>query len=297
MLGNFIKATGTGGTGTQTLTSVSNFANFNDVFGTSGAARYVSYVMESADQSMRETGVGLFTPNTGNTATVARTKPLTTLSSGTLVKTNSGAVLSPLNFAAGCFVTIAATADNGVGFMPFSNTTTMGVESSSVVYSPHCTGFGGGATTADREYWQPYLHLQVGEIVAAGFYSGGGGGNVKAAIHGHTSTGAIGNQLYDFGAMPCASGMNLFAPSGLWLPLGWYWIGKIFSSNPSCRLTTAMSPTWVGNAGGAYPAFQFYRSGNYTTGLTNPATLTSMTAVYTTQSGVCPSFGLRCVNP
>lgn len=263
---NWIKATGNGGSGTQTLTSVSGFLNFNDVFGTSGT-KVVCYVIQDADGTKDETGIGLFTGNTGNTATLARSRVISTRSGTTFDNTSPAA----LTFSSSVNVMISATAEMfvGAGFLP---NTTDGASNSGLVIPPGQGNPTSSATaTANRFYTTRQFIPWSGQLNKLGFFTYGAvAGNGRVGIYDIGTDGRGDNLLADSGSISTnATGWQTGTLSpNIFLPAGVYDFVMVFDAAAQLRCvqgstfpmmvagnSTYVPDAWIYNSsGGTYGA-------------------------------------------
>lgn len=168
MLGNWIKTTTTTtGTGDLTLSSVTNFATFNDVFGV-GPLFYYAILDDSTDAPI-EIGIGHLSAST----TLVRDKVLATMVSGTYDDTAPAAV----TLAAGTKRVICTPDAGALAVNPLNLSTA----ASSRVLAPFMPSSAGTlVATANRLYYVPLLLATPREVDAIVFRISAGAASTTA---------------------------------------------------------------------------------------------------------------------
>lgn len=286
MLGNWIKTTTTTtGTGDLTLSSVTNFATFNDVFGV-GPLFYYAILDDSTDAPI-EMGIGHLSAST----TLVRDKVLTTMVSGTYDDTAPAAV----TLASGTKRVICTPDAGALAVNPINLSTA----ASSRVLSPYMPSSAGTlVATANRCYYVPLLLATPREVDAVVFRvsSGAASTTAKAGLYAAGIDGKPGARLAQSGSIDTSGPGKM---SGTFTskryPPGLYYLAVASSGTPTLNSVTGASiaqdpllgadSTGVQFVGGLYEAL----SGGWTDlPTTASGSLTEVIGV----SGV-PTLGLR----
>lgn len=286
MLGNWIKTTTTTtGTGDLTLSSVTNFATFNDVFGV-GPLFYYAILDDSTDAPI-EIGIGHLSAST----TLVRDKVLATMVSGTYDDTAPAAV----TLASGTKRVICTPDAGALAVNPLNLST----GASCRVLSPFIPSSAGSlAVTANRLYYVPLLLTTPREVDAIVFRVSVGAGSTtaKAGLYASDINGKPGSRLAQSASIDTSSAAR---KDGTFtqrrFPPGLYYLAVASSGAPTLNSVTGASiaqdpllgadSTGVQFVGGLYEAL----SGGWTDlPTTASGSLTEVIGV----SGV-PTLGLR----
>lgn len=170
MLGNWIHTTSTTtGTGDLTVSGVTGYPTFNDVFGT-GKRFYYTILLDS-DGTPLETGMGYLSAST----TLVREKVLATYSGGTYDDTSATA----LSLAAGTKRVICSTEAGAMTLNPLNVNTS----ATTRVVSPMITGSAGSlVVTTNRCYYIPFVIATPRELDAIVFRVSSGSGSTQAKV-------------------------------------------------------------------------------------------------------------------
>lgn len=176
MFGNWVRTTTTTtGTGDLTLSSVSGYPTFNDVFGTS--RRFYYTILNDSDGTPLEAGIGYLSAST----TLVREKVLATYSSSTYDDTSAAA----LSLAAGTKRVICSTEAGAMSI----NALNVNSSATTRVVSPIMPGSAGSlAVTTNRCYYIPFVISTPRELDAIVFRVSSGSGTTQAKVGIYTAT-------------------------------------------------------------------------------------------------------------
>lgn len=286
MLGNWIKTTTTTtGTGDLTLSSVTNFATFNDVFGV-GPLFYYAILDDSTDAPI-EMGIGHLSAST----TLVRDKVLASMVSGVYDDTAPAAV----TLAAGTKRVICTPDAGALAVNPLNVSTGAG----SRVIAPWMPSSAGTlVATANRLYYVPLLLGTPREVDAIVFRisSGAASTTAKAGLYASDVNGKPAARLAQSGSIDTsAAGKKDATFTAKRYPPGLYYLAVASSGAPtlnsSAGANTAQNPllgadsTGVQFIGGLYEAL----SGGWTDLPTTAAgSLTEVVGIINV-----PTLGLR----
>lgn len=239
MLGNWVRCTTTTtGTGSLTLSSVSNYPTFNDVFGTS---RYFQYtILDDATGEPLETGIGHLSAST----TLVRDRVAATYTGGTYDNTAPSA----LSLAAGT-KRVICSAEEGV-IMPGLHA--VQASAGSKIVLPEGIDSSSGATKtlaanvprASCLYWpagREIASLCCTVITAAGT----GTDRIQLGVYACTEAGGIGPLLCRTSDIaPNSTGFKSASLSGgnFRLLPGWYWFAIASNVGPVVHAYNAGAP-------------------------------------------------------
>ena len=263
------------GTGTLTLTSVSGWPSYDDVFGTSGT-RFVDYTILDSSGVPIEGGVGSIALST---MVLTRTYPAWTWNGTTYDATDPSA----LSLASGT-KTVICSAWTGLGLVPFVPST-LGDNKGHGVSGVHA-GLGGFSLTNQRKFSVPVKIEMLRPItyatmrVTTGYT--GGTSSLNVGLYEIGSNGLPGVRLADFGNLGSLTANTTVTSAALgtpiWLPPGFYMLDILAqysggSGSPVLNGQTAIWPwaagiSWAG--GGPNHAAYFYKDAQ--TALNDPAT-------------------------
>lgn len=235
------ETTATTGTGTVTLSSVTGFARFADVFPTGVPVHY-----GISDGNNWEWGIG----TVGASNTLSRDSVVATLSSGTYDNT------SPTALTLSGSATVFCTQHDASIITPYRGTdlTSISNGANPNLIPSNCiadTDYPSLALTANQLYLMPFLKLGARPITALGVVvSTVAAGKVAAvgifAID--PVTGGPGKTLVETSGLDVstATGEIVASVTETRLPAGWYWQGVVSNGTPTIRGPTTQLPGPLG---------------------------------------------------
>ena len=290
MFADWVRMTSsTGGTGALTLTAVTGWPRWQDVWGSTGS-RYASYCIQewagtdhSGPPIKAEGGLGTINLATG---VLTRSKPASTwLASGPTYDGTSPSAISFGTTAANIEISSSPLADFSPDTIPYLVSAAPG-EPLGGMSSQHAMVSNSNRTfTANTGYFTAFLWLGLGEIIQISMYveTAVASSGCKAAIFECGTNGLPGNRLLDINSASPYNTTTIGAKAtavtaGFYLPQGWYYSGLVSGHAIVVRCAdpqTLLSMTGCASTGG--PNTHLSASVTYTTGFaaTAPATFTA----------------------
>lgn len=235
MLGNFIRqTTTTTGTGDLTLSSVSGFATFNDLFSTTQRFRYA--ILNDSDGSPIEIGFGHLSAST----TLVRDYVIASLVSGTY--TREGGASGQVTLASGTKRVICVADDSAVVLNPMRAFARQHGTANSRVITPsnYLTQSSGALSITalnGRLYVWPIFIWERGPIDALTIRMSNTGANLDMAIYRTDESGLPGALVAGATSVASASGAVFGSFTAVKLTPGWYYAavgGDSGASGLSC---------------------------------------------------------------
>ena len=261
---DFIHNRATGGSGTLTLTAVSNEPGFSDAFLASAIDRWVRYTIVGATK--RESGMGLL-HNSSGTYTLARTLPQFTMTGSTFNDVSPSA----MDFTGETVDIYCSPSAGGVqAAQPyeFSRLPSGGIKGRWPMPAHGGSTSAVAMSTSYRFFW-PCIWGTPGVIDRISLYaSANSASNFRAAVYEKDTNGAPGRILIDFGASAISStGIKHSAAlgTGVFLPCGEYFLafqadtGSISASGSQYN----QAPSWLGISSTGAPVTHLSRTTAY----------------------------------
>lgn len=251
------ETTSTTGTGTVTLSSVTGFARFADVFPIGVPVHY-----GISDGNNWEWGIG----TVGASNTLSRDSVVATLSSGTYDNT------SPTALTLSGSATVICTQHDASIIMPYRGTDLTSISGGvnpNLIPSNFIadTDYGAVALTANRAYFAPFLKMGAKSITALGVQVGTVAAGKVAAVGIFAidpATNGPGKTLVETSGLDVstATGEIMQSVTETRLPAGWYWQGIVSDGIPSIRGAATQIPGPLGMLTNRVRRY-IYRSNTY----------------------------------
>ena len=230
MLGNWVRqTTTTTGTGSLTLSSVSGYPTFNDVFGTS--RRFVYTILNDSDGKPIESGIGYMSSST----VLVREKVAATYSGGTFDDTSPSAI----SLAAGTYRVICSASAEAVQGAGKHVLSTASFSNQRLLCSQHFTtnsaSSSGYTVVADQLLFVPFYLTASADVDALAVRVGtaASGKSIRLGIYDVGSDGQPGALLAETSSLSVAgTGDNIGTITRVRLQPGWYFTACVSDGTP-----------------------------------------------------------------